>query len=392
MTAVLIAGLGLGCRDQSIRQSKSQAYQRWYHTRAQMLYGVGLEHWKVGQLDRARNKALEALALESDHVEARILLGKVYIEKGHYPAAVRELARACQLRPRSAEAMFLLAVALEKDTRYAEALQRYQRAYALDPKNVSAIQGAAEVMVLMGRVEQAQDFVEGYLADAPEHPGLFETAGRLAIMRRQYDRAARHFRQACDLNYENVAYVEAMGRAQFLAGQYEPAAETLKGLTERKAYTAPVWVYTMLGDCYMALDRPFKARDAYYVATERKPEDAGVWLNLAKAAMKLGDTARAILSAHQALSCEPRCLEATMVLGYALIRANRASEAVAVLSAAADKHPKDGMVQCLLGRAYAAVGNRAEAQRRYELASRLDPSNRVARELLAESRSARRPS
>ena len=58
----------------------------------------------------------------------------------------------------------------------------------------------------------------------------------------------------------------------------------------------------MLGDCWLALNRPAEARDAYYRAAELSPLVTGAWLKLAKAALALGDLPRAILSARKALS------------------------------------------------------------------------------------------
>lgn len=372
-----------GCFNRSKQEGKAVAYQRWYQTRATMLYGVGLEHLKVGQLDRAKNKAQEALALAPTHFDARMLLGKVYIEKGQYLQAVAELAKAVQQQPKSDQAVFLLAVALEKAERLEEALTNYRRAYALNTKNISAVQAAAEVLVAMGRAQEAYEFIQGYLGEFGEAPAMFETAGRLALMQKRYDKAATFFQKAYDLDYTNVQYLGALAKAQFLAGQHERAAESLKDLTEQKGYTAPVWVYTMLGDAYLALGKPLKARDAYYVATERRPQDPGVWVNLGKAAMELGDMARAMLSARQALELEPGRLDATMVLSYAMIRSGQAQNAIALLTRAVGRHPSSGTLQCLLGRAYAETGDGAQAKRCYALAARLEPDCRLARELLA---------
>jgi len=392
LVAMTLVVLGIsGCFDTPQQEAKTAAYQRWYQTRAKMLYGVGAEHLRVGQLDRARNKAQEALALDAQNMDARMLLGTVYIEKGQYPQAVAELARAVQQEPESAKAVYLLAVALEKAERFEEALANYRRAYALDTKNVSALQAAGEVLVTMGRVDDARRFIEGYLTEASDNPAMFEAAGRIAMMQEQYEKAADYFLKAYDLDSKTVQYLEALARAQFFAARYEQAAESLKDLTQRNGYTAPAWVYTMLGDSYLALGRTFGARDAYHVASERKPDDPGVWVNLAKAALELGDMARAILSARQALELAPHRLDATAALSYAMIRSGEARQAIGVLNRAVARHPRSGMLQCLLGRAYAETGDAAQAKRCYALAVRLEPDNRLARELLATPAGSKSP-
>jgi len=375
-------GAVAGCQA-NVPEARQEAYKRWYQTRAQMLYGVAVEHFKVGQLDLARNKATEALALDEEHFEARMLLGKVLIEQGHHKLAIAELNKARDAKPKLTRVCYLLGVAQEKDGRFAEALESYRRAYALDNTNVAAVLAAAEVLVLMGRVREAQLYAESYLSLASEEPGLYELAGRLAMMSRQYEKAVEYYQMLCDLAYKNVRYKEALGRAQYFAGKFDRAMETFTALLGTSGYSGPAWLHTMLGDCYLATGRCSEARDSYYKATQLTPSDAGVWANLAKAALTLGDNHRAILSARQSLQLTPNSLDATLVLGYAMLRTGQVARVVSLLTQATAAHPENVALRCLLGRAHAAAGNEAEAMRCYGAALKFDPSNRLARELLA---------
>ena len=355
--------------------------QKWLQTRAQMLYQVGAEHLKVGDLTRAGNKAREALTLDKDFHDARVLLAKVLIEKGHYAQAAVELNHVLAKKPDAGVVVYLLAVAREKDGKLADALEDYRRAYALDSRNTSALAGAAEVLVAMGRVDEARRFIEGYLAEAGEDPALHETAGRLAMMQEQYDKAADYFQGALDRDFKNPHYVESLGRAQFFAGRFEPAEATLKRLIGMEAYKKAAWAQTMLGDCHMAANHPLQARDAYQSAMELQPQEPGVWVNLSKAALAMGDLARANLSARQALDLEPERLDATLVAGYALIRQGQLKDAHAVLAPAYRRDPTNGLVLCLLGRMYSAGGNEEQASRCYAAAAKMDPTNRLAGKL-----------
>lgn len=381
VTVILVLALA-GCQAE-LHDSRAAAYQRWNHARARMLYGVGLEHLKDGQLDQARNKAQEALALDGKYIEARLLLGKVCLEKGDYTDAVAELTKVRDEVPRSVEVIYLLAAAQEKNGALEEALNNYRLAYALDNSNISAVTAAGEVLVAMGRVAEARRYIDGYLGVAKNDPGVFELAGRLAMMSGEYEKAACHYQQAYDLDCKNVPYREALARAQFLARRHEEAAGTLKELTELKGYAAGAWAYAMLGDCYLVQGRPYEARNAFDMATRLKPTDAGVWVNVAKAAVTCRDMERAILAAKQAMDIEPGHLDATLVLGYAMLRTGQPAQAVTVLAQAASAHPSSGTLQCLLGRAYAATGDEPQALRCYAEAVRLEPGNEAARQLLA---------
>jgi len=370
-----------GCLNRMPKIS-ADARSRMDHARAQVDLGVGEEYLKVGQLDKARDKAERALLLDKDYFEARLLLGKVLIEQGQYALAAMELGIACDQRPRSAEASFLLGVAYEKSGRLDEALVSYRKALVLNPGDMGAVMACTEVLVAMGKIRQAQLYVQSYLDRAGDEAGLFELAGRLAAMQDDHAKAAQYYQHAHDIDPKNVRYRGALAKAQFFANQYAQAEETLLALSQLKDYDPPYWVFAMLGDCCMAQGKVYQARDAYQEATDRNPSVAGLWSNLAKASLALGDIPGAISAARCALQLDADSLEATMLLGYAMLRNGEARRAGALLAAAADRHGQNVILQCLLGRSYAAAGNKALAQRCYAAALQAEPDNQLARRLL----------
>ncbi len=361
--------------------AKAEAFKRWDQTRAQMLYGVATEHFRNGQLDRAAGKAVEALSMDEKYTPARLLLGKVYIEQGHYPQAISELQRVCAEAPKSPEAFYCLAVAQEKNGMLDDALASYRRSQAIDAGSMAAVTAAAEVLVNMGKVEDARIYLESYMSSAGTEPALYELAGRLAAMTDDHREAVKYLQQALDLDPKNLRYRESLGRSQFHAGLLADSLDTLRPLTKAANYSCPVWVHTMMGDCLMAAGRAEEARDCYHIVKNMQPESCGAWTNLAKAALAAGDTARAILAAQQALSLDRASLDASMLLGYSLMRDGQLARAAEVLSAAAKSHTDQAIVHCLLGRVYAADGKNDDAARCYAYALKLDPQNALAREL-----------
>ena len=376
--AVVLGGCGKNER-------RVEAYKRWYGTRAKALFGLAHEHLRVGQLDKARNKAQEALALDPEFAPARILLGKIYIEQGHYKPGSEQLEAVRAKHPENPEVVYLLAVAWEKQGRLEEALAGYQKAHALQRENLSCVTAAGEVMVAMGRTAEAGVYIEGYLAEAPDEPALHELAGRVAMMNHDYSKAAERLAKACEIDYKNTRYSESLGRAQFLAGRHGEALETFKALMSREGYTPQAWLHTKIGDCYMALGRPTAARDAYYRAREIKGDDAETWADIAKAALALGDDVRATLAAREALRVDESHAEATLVLGYALIRNGQAPEARRTLTGMLGRFRDNATFLCLLGRACAAGGDDEAARRYYRQAAQIEPENDLPKTLLVGS-------
>ena len=379
--AVMAVVLG-GC---GANERRVEAYKRWYGTRARALYGLAREHLRVGQLDKARNKTQEALALDAEFAPARILLGKIYIEQGLYKLGSEQLEAVRAKHPENPEAIYLLAVAWEKQGRLEEALAGYRRAHALQRENLSCVTAAGEVMVAMGRTAEAGRYIEGYLAEGVNEPALHELAGRVAMMNREYSKAADRLAKACEIDYKNARYAESLARALFLAGRHSEALDAFTSLLTREGYTVKAWVHTKIGDCYMALNKPIAARDAYYCAREIKGDDADSWADIAKASLALGDDIRATLAAREALGADEAHLEATLVLGYALIRNGQARQARQALTGAFERFRDNATFQCLLGRACQADGDDTAARRHYRQAAQLEPENALPKTLLAGS-------
>ncbi|MCL2701114.1 MAG: tetratricopeptide repeat protein [Phycisphaerae bacterium] len=380
---ILVVGMiiSVGCggpQDVSKQQVKAQ----WDQSRATMLYSVASEHLRVGQLDQAFIKTREALALAPEFHPASILLGKVLIEQGNYADAITVLATVCEKLPQAAEPVYLLGVAQEKMRQYDSALVSYRKAYMLDNSRLDAVNAAAEVLMLTDRVEAAKSLIDDTIARAGNEPAMYETAGRIAMMRQDYVAAERYFQDAHDLDFNNVRYRELLGEAQFLSGDYAEAVQTFTHLLAIKDYRAGATTYAMLGDSFMAVGRHVDARNAYLKSTEVNPNSSGAWVNLAQASLALGDDERAMRSARSALSIDANNVDATLVLGYAMLRNGKLTDATEILSKAVARHGDHVQLQLVLGRCHQLAGKTELAQACYNKALAIEPDNLLARELL----------
>lgn len=381
--AVLAAVCGCQSEQPKFPQVKADAQGRWINARSGMFMQLAQNRYDSGQLDGAAESVSQALALEPDLHEAKVLVARILLQQGRYTQAAAKLSAEVEAAPDSAELVYLLAIAQEKKGDLKEALAGYRKAFGLDESCLAAVQGAAEVLVSMSETRQAQMLVESWLPKAGEDAAMHELAGRLAMSHKEYAKAAKFYAEARDLDHKNVRYLESLAQAYYGAEEYAAALDTAGELVGREDYTAAAWLHMIVGDCQMALEAPSKAFDAYFRASELAPREAGVWTSLARAALAMNDHPRAILSARRALQINASAVEASLVLGYALMRSGQAPEAVKVLEQLSAKNPKDGMVQCVLGRAHVAAGQDERAVKCFRLALEIDPENAVAKELLA---------
>lgn len=387
ITAILT--VASGCESftkmSKMEDGKAQAQKRWSHTRAQLLCDAAGEYLKSGQLDKAADKAQEALSMESGLVSARVLLAKVYIEQGEFPAAIVEIQKARDLQPMAWEPLYYLAVAQERNGHLEEALENYRKAGAMSPGNLEPVKAAAEVMIQLDRAAEARLYLEKYIGSAGNDVGMYELAGRLAMSARDYAKAARYYHRAHDMDPANIRYREVLGESQLLNGDYAECAETLSDLLTDKKCIPSSMMYCRLGECHLVMNKPAQAQDDFFKATELDPESAGVWVGLAKASSMAGDWRRSILAARKALGFHEDNTEALVLLGYSLLKNGQHEEALAMLIRGAKAKPEDGTLQCILGRAYAVSGNTTKAMECYQQALKLEPGNSLARELLAQS-------
>ena len=385
---LVTAGLLSGCGAQPnwTNQQKEQAQNRWAGARAQVICAVGFEHLKSGDLDKAADKAAEALSIAPAHLGAHVLMGKVLLEKGRYAEASSVLDVAGGQAPDNPEIAFLKGVTLEKLGQLDACLTFYQHARALDPANDAYIVAEAEALVAGGKPQLALELLETRMERSEADATMLGLAGEIAMLLGDPRRAAVHYRRCLDAQPKSLQVREALAKAHFFAGQYDEALEVLAVLAEHESYNRKAaWVYLMMGDAAMATNQPIEARRFYETVTVIEPEDAKGWVCLAKAAMAAQHASTAILAARRALALAPDSTEAAIVLGYTLLSQGRGAEAIIVLAPAAEKNPDQPVLQCALGRCYEAAGRTDRAIACYTRALRADPENPLAKGLMASA-------
>ncbi len=82
---------------------------------------------------RAFESAKKALSLDDSNVQARVVLTWIYLLKREHDKAIEECERAVSLAPNSADAVFVLGIVLRFAGRVKDAIPMFQRAIRLNP-------------------------------------------------------------------------------------------------------------------------------------------------------------------------------------------------------------------------------------------------------------------
>jgi tetratricopeptide (TPR) repeat protein len=104
----------------------------------------------------------QVLALDPDHADAHVNLGRLLHEAGEIPEAESHYRSTLALRPDDATAAFNLAVAIEDQGRNDEALEQYERAVTIDARNPDAHYNAARLYEKTGKLAAAIRHLRAY--------------------------------------------------------------------------------------------------------------------------------------------------------------------------------------------------------------------------------------
>jgi len=162
------AGEAIAARDAAAQAVAEAEAEAWAEVEANAagpsaadLYQLGCELEDPAP-EAARVAYKRALALDPDHADAHVNLGRLLHERGDLDWAEDHYRAALALRPQDPTALFNLGVVLEDRDRPDEAVESYEAALAVDPANADAHYNAARLHEVRGRYEAAVRHLREY--------------------------------------------------------------------------------------------------------------------------------------------------------------------------------------------------------------------------------------
>ena len=384
VAAFAIAFLIGGCNQGKNPSQKEQATREWNGARSAVLASLANEQFKSGNFDKSRRTVDEAIKMTPDSEPLHVLSAKLAIENGQLELAEQELTLARKYNPNDPEPYYLSGVVYQRWQKPQVAYDFYHQASGKAPAELSYVLAESEMLVALDRSPEALTLLQGKVVYFEHSGAIRDVVGQLLMQAGRYKEAAASFREASILAEDDQGIRERLASALFHSNEYREAAEILARLVQQDGFTKRVDLFTMLGECQLALGKPRDARYSFESASNLDQYSAHIWQCLGRAALETGDIRRAEMSLARSIKLDATVAEAHLLLGYAQLRQDRPAEALAEFEKANTLEPRDTVSLCMVGYALQKMGRSDEAFQTYAKALKIHPGDEMARTLMAD--------
>jgi Tfp pilus assembly protein PilF len=259
-------------------------------------YIMGVLYEDLGKIDSAIDEYKKALKSGEDSSLIHLNLASSYIKINDIPKAVVELEAASALDPEAAEPHAVLALLYTSQNKIDLATREFEialkKAAGLNPKNADIYKSLGAIYVKQSKLKEAEGMFRMAADLVPNDAEIHFYLGTIYNELKNYSLAEKEFSRATELNPDfhealnslgyllveqskdleragqlirkalvsdpdNGAYVDSLGWYYFKKGNLQ---EALKEVSRASALIEDPVVYEHLGDIYLKLGDPEKAR------------------------------------------------------------------------------------------------------------------------------------
>jgi len=131
---VCIAGLLLsGCASVTGPTQHEKATNEWNAARASALAALAADQYHEGNFEKCSETLEQALALQPDNIDMRLLAAKLALEQGKLEYAEAHLAIVRTKAPKNAEANYLTGIVYQRWQQFDKARDEYTEAAKKNP-------------------------------------------------------------------------------------------------------------------------------------------------------------------------------------------------------------------------------------------------------------------
>lgn len=333
----------------------------------------------TGDFPKALKGVDRSIAISPKVAKSHVLRGRILTETNDFEGAISSFKEAISIEPANVEATYHMGMIHERMLEREKALEYYMAAVEIEPQSAQYVIAAAEVMIDLGRMDEAKSFVEGRHTAFSSTAGIKQTLGHIAMMQGRTDDAVAHFNQARLLAPDDHTLIEDLTRAQVSARRYGEAEANLTRLLATDKNKDRSDLALLRARCLIEIDRPLEAREMLIKLTQSPTgaSDVESWVLLGNLSYTLKDANRTRLSAQRIIGLAPDRPEGYLLRGLQQRRLGQ-HDAAAESFKQASAHDRSGNALVLLGLTYRDQGQLARAHAAFQEALSRDPGNQDA--------------
>lgn len=313
--AAALLGAGCGSHGKYTEQHISAAKEKMQAMKSATEWEMARQAFLAGDLEKAKKGVDRSIALNPNVAKSHVLRGRVMMEMGDLEQAANSLLTARTIDPSYVEGAYYLGICYERFTQKDKALEAYKQAAELDQAAPQYAIAAAEMMIDLDQVDEAQEYLETRRATFEHNAGVRQALGHIALIKGDKARAVMLFGEARLLAPDDQAILEDLARAQVEVGQFADAENNLAKLLSSPDYKARRDLLLTRARCLVQVERPMEAREILLGLTGDQSGSADIeaWIELGNVAYLLKDLQRVRLASTRAVAIAP-----TRAEGYLL--------------------------------------------------------------------------
>lgn len=330
-----------------------------------------------GQLDVARTRAEQAVALAPDLAAAHNIVASVKHASGDLAGALEGYEKAVSLQPGFVDAVVARAGILIDLSRDAEASGALDSLGSTSEPRVRYLQALlamrrGDAVAASRYMEEAAGLVDALPSEWLATQEQILMVGALAhYSGRQYEKARKYLEVLTSRYSSNLGARRLLGAVLVDMGEY-PRASTLLDQVLRELPNDPQTLH-LLGRIQLAQKRYTRATDLFERAFAAGGRSGELQASLGASRLGQGERAAGISNLRAAFEHSPKDLGVAVTLANLLVREGQKPEALAVAMRVADALPDDPAAHNLLGLIKAASGDAEGARQAYREAVRRAP-------------------
>lgn len=293
---VCLAAMLTGCGQKHGKYTSehiSQAQEKMAILKSGTEWQMAHQQFLAGDLDKSLKTVNRSLAINPNVPKSHVLKGRILIEKGRLEEARECFLAAEKLDENNIDAQYYLGIVHEQFNQPEEALARYNRAAELDGANPQYPVAAAEMLVQLGRLDEAEQLLTAKKSVFQYNAAVRQSLGHIAQLRNNPAAAVVCFNEAMLLAPDDTAILEDLAQAQFAAGQFSEAEYSFNRLLALPENANRRDLKSMRAKCLVKVSRHVEARSILLeltsTADQESVRDVAAWIDLGNVCAVLKD-------------------------------------------------------------------------------------------------------